>query len=236
MCQESKKGKPEKMNSGSTWDWMRNHSAAIQAISTVVLVCVTIATILYTRSQVKIQEKQLVKQGEVLGIQRQQFELVNRAKINPKFGEQVVGGIDGGKLVLTNIGNLPARDFRLIWKIVKLSGDKVTEIYPEINSENKILSLDRIEGFSKKNVSPEEIIIVPYKSEFDTRDNTILMVLAWKYKGLGIEGNMIKDRSFLWNTYVTPPTWALTSRLGYPHIRADIAIRDKLRQFLENEN
>ncbi len=199
----------------------------IIAWSTVAVAAATIALVVVTWRYVG-------HTGKLIDMQRQQFELVNRAKIYPKLPKRIDGKHDKGTILFENRGNLSAENFSLIWKMIIAKDNKVERIYPP-RIEKSILSQGENEKRSLEKVYPEEIIEIPYFSDFTTDDKFIFIVVAWRYKGQGIEGYMLKDMAYLWNTDKEPPEWGLPYRLDYEHVTAIDNIKTKLKKYLEQE-
>ena len=162
--------------------------------------------------------------------QKQQFHITNRAKINYK---EIEGSIDGGVILVENMGDLPARNFRLIWKVVKIDvGEEEGE------DKRKLREKKEHEGGEKQDkVGVDEIIEIPYTSGFVNTDEVIVIIAAWKYQCRDIENYVMKDCVFQWNIHLKPnPLWSLIYSMGHPHIDKIISKKTELRQFLEKEN
>lgn len=214
--------------------WFNRNGVAIQAVSTAVLVVVTIVAIIYGVRQFYVQRDQLEKYSDEIDIHMQQFKLVNRAKILSDMCA-IEGDIQGGTIKVVNTGNLPAKDFRMMWKVIKVEGDKVVKIHPKPRKEN-LLSQEEIEIVRMDEVNPEEIEAIPYSSDFGYDEGVVFLIAIWKYKGHGINNFQIKDRFFYWDTTLNPKRWILTGPLDHAHSTVINKVKYQIKQVLKEED
>ena len=209
--------------------WMHENGAAIQALSTVVLVGVTIWYATNSFRQTNIQ-------SEALDVERQNLLLINRARI-VNLGH-IIGDVNGGIIRFTNIGNFPAEDFKLIWKFIYIKGTKNQQIYPEPISKTNLSSHEEKEIESKEVINPDMDIEIDYfSSGLVPEDNPVFLVIAYKYKCKGLKDIRRKEFYYYWhNTNVQQPYWILNNRdLSAGHINAVTNMMHDLRQLLKQE-
>ena len=128
---------------GNNQDNKETWATKTSAWSTVAVAMATIALVVVTWIYV-------VHTGHQVEMQKQQFELANRAKLFPKYPNEIEGNVYGGAILVENKGNLPAEDFKLVWKVTKIDGGGERE-----EGEGELL---------RKKVKPDGIVEIPYKS------------------------------------------------------------------------
>ncbi len=231
MGEGNKKGKPTgtETDSSSIWVRIRENGAAIQALSTVVLVGVTIWYATNSFRQTNIQ-------SEALDVERQNLLLINRAKI-VNLG-YIIGDVKGGIIRFTNIGNFPAEDFKLIWKFIHIKDAKNQRIYPEPISKTNLSSHEEKEIESKEVINPDMDIEINYfSSGLVPEDKPVFLVIAYKYKCKGLKDIRRKEFYYHWhNTNVEQPYWFLNNRdLGAGDINTVRKMMRDLRRLLKQD-
>ena len=187
---------------------MSNKPSWIQAFSTVVLVGVTIAYVVYTREQVKIQELQ--------------FKVLNAADV---VYTNIFGTHKSGTITFENKGNLSAEDFKIIWKIIKAGGDKVSKTY----------SAKRIETYNIKKISSKQEIQIRYGVELEPTEYPVFFILAWRYKSQFANETEIKTMHFYWWVQNKPPVWTPYATLSAEHDAVIRKTKDGLIQSLKHD-
>ncbi|MEW5757943.1 MAG: hypothetical protein AB1755_00515 [Candidatus Omnitrophota bacterium] len=188
----------------------------MMAVANIILAIVTWRYVVLTKYIVQQQINQTNQQKE-------QFELVNRAKV---WFQGLSGDIQKGNLLFINSGNLPAKYCKFLWRIVKVDGEQVLQEFKEQSNIIKIDSLDQ-----------EEIFSLPYSSNFSLKDQIVFLVVVWKYSGKGIEDSTPKEKVLLWNIDQKPnAAWVIpSSSMGSNHVSTLDAIKKELRSALDKE-
>ncbi len=129
-------------------------------------------------------------------IQKKQFSYANRAKIG--YSTLITGdSVRQAIISLANIGNLPANDFKLIWKIFDLN----SESKPKPNKEHMKRG---------KVIFPDQDIEVSCESAFEETNSSIILAVEYQYRCKDLKYIRKKGFYALWlipgqgQSWVTP--------------------------------
>jgi len=218
-------------------------ATAVTAIATIVLALVTGQYVGLTSRLVAEQKRAGDNQARQLSDQGEQFRLVNSPKVVCRdllaaYG--IEGDVKKANLLFTNSGNLPASDFKIIWKIFVVPGDDKQEMYPSRLNGVAITTLNKKEMYKHaNNIDSAETIKVQVTSDFEPREQVVFLAVAWKYKGQGIDGYCHpRVIAFLWNNQQKDrlPYWVQSPYLDNKHIGAITDTEKELIDELSREN
>lgn len=191
------------------------YHGAVTAIATVALASLTLCYVLKTADLVNKQEEQ--------------FDTINRPKV---WFSDLAGGLQHGVLTFINAGNLPAENLKIIWKIIKVEGEKIISIYPTARSGNNIVSEKAKEISYKLNLDQMQKENLSFLSEYKNDDKVIFLIVAWKYRGRGLPEYKHDSISFIWNNMPEAAPnryWGNATFIGDDHKKAidDIILKMK---------
>jgi hypothetical protein len=180
-------------NTNDTWiNKINAWSTVTVAVATIALVVVTCLYVRHLGRQIEMQQKQ--------------FNLTNRAKII--CGHVIRGDVNRGVLKLTNKGDLPAEDFKLIWKYMYIENVDNKIIYPTPISKTNILSHSEEEIIKEHVVDPDMDIVTKCEwPEVAKEQERVILFVAYKYKCQGSEEFRRKEYFYYWNEAASIPKW-----------------------------
>lgn len=201
-------------------------SAGVQAVATIILVIITYWYVDLTSQLVQKQSDQIKSQDE-------QFQLMNRAKVNLR-GWGVEGDVKGGSIILENQGLLPAENLRVAWKMIVVDGSKIEQMVPPLE-KNSYFSPNAEEVVERKSLDPEAVVRIAFTSPLDFAKEPVFLVVAWSYKGQGLMEPMSKTEHYLWLVAPEPKRWVPSSILGAGHISAVNRVKSELVNALSSK-
>ncbi|MFH0984384.1 MAG: hypothetical protein V1882_02485 [Candidatus Omnitrophota bacterium] len=159
-----------------------------------------------------------------------EFAMMNRARL--VLG--VEGDVRNGNINLVNVGNLPGEDLVLVWEIIKIENNIDIPGYKD--AKKQIIKSLKQGVERKKDIDVDEKTQIAYSSSAGLNDETVLLIISWKYSGRGINRPRAMDVHFLWDVKREPHAWVSTSILSAEHIDAVTQEKKRLSDLLQRKN